>query len=54
MSDPAIRRNALFWVLLPFQMLFALFLIPVAMFFSLGDLGEEPNNHLVVARRPLR
>ena len=54
MSDPAIRRNALFWVLLPFQMLFALFLIPVAMFFSLGDLGEEPNNHLVVARRPTR
>jgi len=54
MSDPAIRRKALFWVLLPFQMLFALFLIPVAMLFSLGDLGEEPNNHLVVARRPSR
>lgn len=51
MSDPAIRRNALFWVLLPFQMLFALFLIPVALVFSFGDLGEEPNNHLVVARK---
>lgn len=52
MSDPAIRRNALFWVLLPFQMLFALFLVPVALVFSLGDLHEEPNNHLVVARKP--
>lgn len=51
MSDPSIRRNALFWLLLPFQMLFALFLVPVALFFSLGDLGEEPNNHLVVARK---
>ena len=51
MSDPAIRRNALFWLLLPFQMLFALFLIPVALVFSLGDLHEEPNNHLVVARK---
>lgn len=52
MSDPAIRRNALFWLLLPLQALFALFLIPVALLFSLGDLHEEPNNHLVVAMRP--
>jgi SAM-dependent methyltransferase len=51
MSDPAIKRTPLFWVLLPFQMLFALFLIPISLFFSLGDLAEEPNNHLVVARK---
>jgi SAM-dependent methyltransferase len=54
MSDPAIRRGALFWLLLPFQMLFALFLIPVALLLALGDLGEEPNNHLVVACKPRR
>jgi len=53
MSDPAIRRNLLFWLLLPFQIVFALVSIPIALVFSLGDLGEEPNNHLVVARKPL-
>ncbi len=52
MSDPAIRRNALFWLLVPFQVLFALVLIPIALVFSLGDLREEPNNHLVVVRKP--
>ncbi|MBK7644520.1 MAG: methyltransferase domain-containing protein [Planctomycetes bacterium] len=52
MSDPAIRRGALFWLLLPFQALFALLLVPLALVLSLGDLGEEPNNHLVIARRP--
>lgn len=53
MSDPAIRRNAFFWLLLPFQVLLALCLIPLSMLFALGDLGEEPNNHLVVARKPV-
>ena len=52
MSDPAIRRNALFWLLVPFQVLFALVLIPIALVFSLGDLREEPNTHLVVGRKP--
>ncbi len=52
MSDPAIRRGALFYVLLPFQVLWALISLPVCLFLSLGDLAEEPNNHLVVARRP--
>jgi SAM-dependent methyltransferase len=53
MSGPEYRRNALFWVLLPFQMLWALVNIPVCLLFSLGDLTEEPNNHLVVARKPV-
>jgi SAM-dependent methyltransferase len=51
MSGPEYRRNALFWLMLPFMMLWALVSIPVCLVFSLGDLSEEPNNHLVVARR---
>jgi hypothetical protein len=31
---------------------FAAAAIPVCLLFSLGDLSEEPNNHLVVARKP--
>lgn len=50
-SDPAIRRSAVFWLLLPLQILWALVSIPVALLLSLGDLEEEPNNHLVVARK---
>lgn len=52
MSDPAIRRRKGFWLLLPLQALFAVISIPVCMFLSLADLAEEPNNHLVVARKP--
>lgn len=54
MSDPAIRRSGLFWLLLPFQALWALVSLPVCLVLSLGDLQEEPNNHLVVARRASR
>ena len=52
LSDPAIRRNALFYLLLPLMVLWALVALPVCLLFALGDLQEEPNNHLVVARRP--
>jgi SAM-dependent methyltransferase len=52
MSDPACRRNALFYLLWPLMALAALVAIPVCMLFSLGDLSEEPNNHLAVARKP--
>ena len=51
MSDPAIRRGALFYCLLPLQVVWACVTLPVCLFLSLGDLAEEPNNHLVVARR---
>ena len=50
MSDPDVRRGPLFWLLLPLMVVWALVSIPVALLFSLGELGEEPNNHLVVAR----
>jgi SAM-dependent methyltransferase len=52
MSDPEIRRKPAFWVLLPLQALYAAVSIPICMLLSLGDLEEEPNNHLVVARKP--
>ena len=26
--------------------------VPICLLLSLGDLTEEPNNHLVVARKP--
>lgn len=51
MSDPGIRREPLFYLLLPFMALYALLGIPICLLLGLGDLREEPNNHLVVARR---
>lgn len=45
------RRNAWFYLMLPFMCVFAVLCIPVCMLFSLGDLTEEPNNHLCVARK---
>jgi len=50
-SDPACRRGVLFYALWPIMALFALASIPICLVLSLGDLSEEPNNHLVVARR---
>jgi SAM-dependent methyltransferase len=51
MSDSKIRRKALFYLLWPFMALFAIVAIPICLVFAQGDLAEEPNNHLVVARR---
>ena len=52
MSDPDVRRGPLYWLLLPAMVAWALISLPVCLVLSLGDLCEEPNNHLVVARRP--
>ena len=52
MSDPSIKRPRAFWLLLPFQALYSLIAIPICLLFGLGDLAEEPNNHLVVVRKP--
>jgi len=51
MSSTECRRGPLFYLLWPLMALFALAAIPVCLLFSLGDLSEEPNNHLVVARK---
>jgi SAM-dependent methyltransferase len=52
MSDPRIRRSVLFYLLFPAQVVWAVVNIGVSLLLSLGDLAEEPNNHLVVVRRP--
>lgn len=51
-SSPEYRRSPLFPLLFPLMAAAALIGIPVCFIFSLADLGEEPNNHLVVARKP--
>lgn len=51
MSSPDIRRAPAFYLLLPAMVLFALVAIPICALLSLGDLQEEPNNHLVIARK---
>lgn len=51
MSSRECRRGPLYYVLWPIMALFAIAAIPVCLLFSLGDLSEEPNNHLVVARK---
>ncbi|MHB1318216.1 MAG: class I SAM-dependent methyltransferase, partial [Anaerolineae bacterium] len=51
LTTPECRRNTWFYVLYPFMALYALVSIPICMLFSLGDLTEEPNNHLVVTRK---
>ncbi len=48
---PGLRRSPLFYLLLPVQVVLAVVLIPVCMILSLGDLPEEPNNHLLVAKK---
>ena len=45
------RRGPLFYLLLPVMCLYAAVSVPVCLLLSLGDLSEEPNNHLVVARK---
>jgi SAM-dependent methyltransferase len=52
MSDPKTRRSVLFYVLFPIQAAWALLTIAVCLVLAFGDLADEPNNHLVVARRP--
>jgi hypothetical protein len=51
MSSSACERNPAFFLLYPLMIAATLVLIPLCMLFSLGDLSEEPNNHLVVARK---
>ena len=52
MTDPAIRRSPGFWLMLPAQVLVAVVCLPICLLLALADLQEEPNNHLVVARKP--
>jgi len=47
-----IRRNVLFYLRFPLQAVWAAVNVFVCSFLSLGDLAEEPNNHLFLVRRP--
>lgn len=51
MSTKYDRRNLVFYLLFPAACLYALVSIPITLFFSLGDLTEDPNDHLVVVKK---
>ncbi|MFA6003398.1 MAG: methyltransferase domain-containing protein [Elusimicrobiota bacterium] len=52
-SAPEYKRSVFFYLLFPVMCLYAAASVPLCLFLSLGDLTEEPNNHLAVARKPL-
>lgn len=51
MSSKEFKRNIFFYLLFPFMAVYSIISIPICLFFSLGDLHEEPLNHLVVIRK---
>jgi hypothetical protein len=51
MSTSDIKRNTFFYFLYPLMVLFALISIPICLILSFGDLTEEPNNYLVIAKK---
>ena len=51
MSTKENKRNLLFYVLYPLMVLYAVISIPICLLFNLGDLTEEPNNHLVIVQK---
>lgn len=51
MSTKECKRNVFFYLFYPLMVLYTIINIPIVMLLSLGDLTEEPNNHLVVVRK---
>ena len=51
MSTKECRRNIAFYLLYPLMVLYAIVSIPICLILSLGDLIEEPNNHLAIVRK---
>lgn len=51
MSTPYNKRNAFFYALFPFMAIALVVIIPACLLFSLGDLTENPNDHLVVVKK---
>jgi SAM-dependent methyltransferase len=45
------KRGAIFWILSPLSLLISIIFFPISMLLSLGDIKEEANNHLIVARK---
>ena len=50
-SSSFYKRKLLFYPLLPLMFVFALMVLIFSLIFSLADLTEDPNNHLVVVRK---
>jgi SAM-dependent methyltransferase len=46
------KRSKVFYLLLPLMVVYILVSFPILAILQLGDLKEEPNNHLVVAMKP--
>lgn len=51
MTTKEYKRNIFFYLLYPVMTLYAVIGIPICLLLSLGDLTEEPNNHLVVVQK---
>lgn len=51
MSTNKNHRNIIFYLLFPLAFLYALINIPLTLVLSLGDLTEDPNDHLVVVKK---
>ena len=54
MSTKENKRNFLFYAFYPLMVIYAIVSIPVCLLFNLGDLTEEPNNHLVIVQKSNR
>ena len=51
MSTKYHKRNFLFYLLSPFMAIAVILIVPVCLLFSVGDLTENPNDHLVVVKK---
>ncbi len=51
MTTKYAKRNIFFYFILPLASLYALISILLTLLFSLGDLTEDPNDHLVVVKK---
>ena len=50
-GHPDVRRSPWFYLLFPVMAIYAIVSIPFLMILGLGDLHEEANNHLYVAKK---
>ena len=53
-TSPEYQRTPFFFILMPFMIVYALVQLPFYLLFSLGDLPEGANKHMVVVRKPER
>jgi len=50
-SSSEFKRNALFYLLYPFMVIYTILSLPILALLHLGDLKEDANNHLIVAQK---